>query len=206
MNKANQTNKIKYLKDSEIKAIANEFLIKNNPKNEVPVPIEYIAEYNLGLSIIPTKDLKRVHGIEAFINSTQDKIFLDQYCYENYEERTRFTIAHEIAHIVLHKDFYQSLKIQTEEEYLSFQDNENIETKKRVEAQAYVFTGYLLLPETLFNPEFQKLVKDVHSIDVEQLQQIMAKLSEQFCVSGICIYKQLQKEYPEFMKEIEKLV
>ncbi len=44
---------------TDIEQLALDFLNKYNPNQQIPVPIEEIIELQLGLNIIPIKDLYR---------------------------------------------------------------------------------------------------------------------------------------------------
>ena len=79
---------IPYRSDDELKDEARKFLASYNPDNEVPVPIEHIAEYDLGISILPTKNLEHIWAVDAFINSRLDTIIIDEWAYMN-QERAR---------------------------------------------------------------------------------------------------------------------
>lgn len=190
---------------SELKKEANKFLISYNPEDTIPVPIEHIVEYDLKISIIPSKYLERDWGIDAFINSELNTIVIDEKAYMTQEERARFSVAHEVAHKVLHKDFYEKLEITDEKSYLDFQENGNLKTKSSMEFQAYTFAGYLLLPEKLFNPRFEELFTSLRIIDIDTLYQIMRILAEEFKVSGDCLQKQIQREFPEEFRSIMEL-
>lgn len=193
---------IPHLSRKDLIKKANDFLDTYNRENTVPVPIEHIAEYSLSIEIIPTRGLEKMRGIDAFINSRLDSIFIDENTYLNQEERTRFSVAHEIAHKVLHKEFYESLKIEDEESYLDFQENGDADTKRWMEWQAYIFAGYLVLPQRVFNPRFEELFENLTVVDIDELAQIMRILAEEFKVSGDCLQKQIEREYPELIRDI----
>jgi hypothetical protein len=196
---------IPYRSDDELKEEARKFLASYNPENTVPVPIEHIADYALGISILPTKDLERVWGIDAFINSRLDTIVIDYWAYMNQEARSRFSIAHEIAHKVLHADIYEQLEIEDEKSYLHFQENGNLTGKGSMEYQAYCFAGYVVLPESTFNPRFEELYNSLSSVDVDELYQMMRILEDEFQVSGVCLEKQIRREFPDIFTHITEL-
>lgn len=196
---------IPYRSDDELKEEARKFLSSYNPENKVPVPIEHIAEYDLSISILPTKNLEHVWAIDAFINNKLNTIIIDEWAYMNQEARSRFSIAHEIAHKVLHADIYEQLEVEDEKSYLHFQANGNLTGKGRMEYQAYCFAGYIVLPENTFNPRFQELYESLSSIDVDELHQIMRILADEFQVSGDCLEKQIRREFPDIFAQITEL-
>jgi len=87
----------------QIKNKAEAFLKKVNPQLEIPVPIEEIIELKLKMRLISIPNLKRDLSIDGFINSNFDTITIDDYCFNNFEFRARFTMAHELGHMLLHK-------------------------------------------------------------------------------------------------------
>ncbi|MFH1259067.1 MAG: ImmA/IrrE family metallo-endopeptidase [Elusimicrobiota bacterium] len=91
---------IKY--DPEIKTYVSKFLHEHNPSLKIPVPIEEIAEFDLGIDIIPIPGLMDVLNIDGFISSNLKELEVDEYIYSNRPTRYRFTLAHEIGHIVMH--------------------------------------------------------------------------------------------------------
>lgn len=205
MSRRQSNSSIPHRSTGELKQEANKFLASYNKDNEIPVPIEYIADYNLGISVIPSKDLERLWGIDAFINSALDTIVIDNRTYMSQEERTRFSIAHEVAHAVLHREFYEKLEVRDEKSYLDFQEKGDSDAKKKMEIQAYIFAGYILLPEKQFNPRFESLFESLTSVDIDELFQIMRILSVEFQVSSICLRKQIEREFPDKFAEITAL-
>lgn len=193
---------IPYLTDDQLVGKANLFLTTYNKEAIIPVPIEHIAEYGLEITIVPTRGLEQIWGIDAFINSELNTIVIDEKTYINQEERTRFTIAHEIAHKILHKEFYEKLEISNEGSYIKFQENGNLKMKNRIEYQAYLFAGYLVLPQKEFRKRFEELLGELITIDVDELSQIMRILADEFKVSNDCLQRQVQREYPALLKSI----
>ena len=51
-------------------------------------------------------------GMDAQITSDFSTIYVDQKSYENDTSRFRFSLAHELGHFALHKQFYKDLKIR----------------------------------------------------------------------------------------------
>ena len=196
---------IPYISDEDLKKKANIFLSTYNKNGTLPIPIEYIVEYNLGISIFPTLNLERDWGIDAFINSKLDKIIIDEKSYLRQEERARFSLAHEVAHKILHSEIFKGLGIQDEETYLSFQDNGNLKNKGRMEYQAYYLAGYIMLPQSSFNLRFKELYNSLNLIDVDEWHQIVQILSTEFLVSTSCLQKQIEREFPEIFSSIMKI-
>lgn len=199
--------RIPYLKDAILIAKANEFLAKYNPENTTPVDIEKIIEISMGIRIVPYVDLRRLFGIDSYlaIGKESAKIVIDNRCFEGFEPRTRFSYAHEIAHYLLHKDFYEDNDVQTEEKYLVLQDLLTIEERKSAEYQAYSVAGYILVPRNTFREKVDIAIKEcggIEALNILDLQNINCTLSKDFLVSEDVIGRQLGKEYPEIEKAI----
>lgn len=69
-----------------------------------------------------------------------------------FENRLRFTLIHELSHLILHKQFLHNLKSNREFVFL----NEKI--KKRIEIQANKLTSYILLPPNELKFELNAIV------------------------------------------------
>jgi hypothetical protein len=84
---------IPYLPDEDIVPYALDFLLKYNPENKVPVPIEEIIEFDFSIDIVPLPGLQRLCDVEGFISPDFTTIYVDDFVYENRPYRYRFTLA-----------------------------------------------------------------------------------------------------------------
>ena len=73
-------------------------------------------------------------------------MFIDDLSFKKYPARTRFSIAHEIGHLILHQGWYENNGPRDIDGYLEFLDQTNAETYKRIERQASTFAGLILIP------------------------------------------------------------
>ena len=97
---------IPYFTYSGIGKSAQIFLTEYHPSFEIPIPIEEIVDVKLGLDIVPINNLYKDFGLSGYLTRDRSAIFVDQFQADNYEEKYRFTLAHEIGHYVVHKSFY----------------------------------------------------------------------------------------------------
>lgn len=72
--------------------------------------------------------------------------YMDVQC--RYENRLRFSFAHEIGHYMLHGYIYETFEIDTPQEYLNFVMNFPENEYKSFEWQANEFAGSLLVHRT----------------------------------------------------------
>lgn len=115
---------------------------------DVPVDIEEIIE-SLNIEIVPVPFIKNKFDVEATTNGKFDKIFIDhdRYLSDKHYRRVRFSMAHELGHIVLHREFLNSNPYETIEEWLQILLKDNDREYGILEFQANVFAGAILVPE-----------------------------------------------------------
>lgn len=108
---------IPYLKDEEIRRRADE-LRKKFWGERIPVDVELIAERNLNLLMIPIPDLRYQAHTEAYLSGDLKEIVYDP---ATPDVRIRFSVAHEIGHLVLHRDIIKKLRAGSYEEWKQMQ-------------------------------------------------------------------------------------
>ncbi len=175
--------------------IADKFLDGYHPKISLPVPIEEIAEQKLKIKIVPTAKLKENYDIDGFLTSDLAAIFLDLDIYLKYENRTRFTIAHEVGHLILHGDIFKKLNINSIEKLNTLSDKLTDEEYGWIEYQAYSFASQVLVPtRQLFGEIKGKLGRIPTNEMPEVFSPIAQDLLQVFQVSGEVLLRRLQKE------------
>lgn len=162
--------KIVFVSNEEIRNKADNFRLKYW-KNEIPVGIEEIIELKLKIDIIPIPDLMSQCGLDAQITSDFSSIYVDQKNYENETSRFRFSLAHELGHLVLHRDFYEKLNILNMEQVYQFMDQISVDEYSYLEIQANKFANYFLVPRQ----ELKNMRKHV----------IREKINERYDISTI---------------------
>ena len=180
---------------AEVNRKANEFLQKYNPAGNLPIPIEEIVELQMHIALVVVPGIKELLGIDAFISSDFSQITIDEYAYENYAERTKFSIAHEIGHSILHAEWYQNHGPKNLDDYLTFHERINQESYKYLEIQANTFAGLVLVPTTpLITLLRTKLGRTPSNEDLSVLLPIFQELLDVFKVSGEMLLIRMQKE------------
>lgn len=142
----------------DVKNQANLFLENCHPSLTLPVPIEDIAELKLGLKIILIGGLIKNFGVNAFINQDFDSIVIDEWMYTKQPERIRFTIAEEIGHLYLHKDWYSKDGPKGFEEYITWQEKLDNKLFDYIERQARTFASMVLMPENILKERWDRFV------------------------------------------------
>lgn len=148
-----------------------------------PVDIESVCDY-LGIALLPVRNLAHTFQVDAFLAADFKTIFVDEEGYERESYRYRFSVAHELGHYVLHRD-YCSSRVESYEEWLGLSQNAN---SGYVEFQANYFAGSLLVPENelvgVLNEEFGgNMARYYWWVRREELERIMREVRRFFKVS-----------------------
>ena len=175
--------------------IANKFLSNFHPHLSLPIPIEEIAEQKLNLRIHEQMNLKKDYDVDGFLISDLTTIFIDFNLYMNFENRTRFTIAHENGHFILHGKLFKSLNINSIEDLNTFAARLTDEEHGWLEYQAYSFASHVLVPTQLLISELKKKLGRIPSQEApEILATVTEDLLDVFQVSGDVLVRRLLKE------------
>ncbi len=174
---------------------ADNFLKKYHPSLTLPIPIEDIVEQKMDIFIFAVADIKFLLGIDAFVSADFTQITIDEACFIRYPERTRFSIAHEVGHLILHKEWYEKYGPKNFQDFLTSHDRIDNEIYKYTEIQAQTFAGLILVPTVLLLDELQKRLGRVPSKETpEVLASVIQDIPDIFNVSDAVILRRLQKE------------
>lgn len=131
-----------------LRAKADTFLKNYNSHGKIPVPIEQIIEFEFGLTIIPLHELLTVYEVDAFISRDLKTIYVDNSVLESRSpNRYRFSLAHELAHVVLHHQVYEEIHFSTATEWKKLIGSLEERDRYWLEWQANAFAGLVLVPK-----------------------------------------------------------
>ncbi len=194
---------VPYLSPKMILQKADEFRDKYWD-DTLPVDIERIIDVKMGMAVIPVPGLYSLLGIKAYISSNWQEIMVDKQAYENEKHRLAlaFSYAHEIGHLVLHKDIYNDLKIENQLDYYCFTEAKSSETcnfHRNAEIQANMFASFLMAPPNQLRQAKEKILlekqadlKELGGLDEELLNEYLAmELSEKFGISDVALMNSL---------------
>ncbi len=142
-------NKPPYLSFQDIANTIVNLRTEYSSLTEIPIDIEGFVELDLGIDIIPQAGMRHRIKADALITSDFKSILIDNDYYNDSKRygRNRFSIAHEIGHLFLHKDYFISqCPASTEEEWISFINDMDDTVFYWLERQADMFAGLLLMP------------------------------------------------------------
>lgn len=119
-----------------------------------PINVEKIAR-KLGLGVLPYNLGSNVSGV-LYIQNGKGTIGFNP---SESAVRTRFTIAHEIGHFVLHK-LNNDMFVDHKQFRLMFRDSKSSTGQDKMEQEANAFAAALLMPKELLISEIQKIEFD----------------------------------------------
>ncbi|HXF49226.1 MAG TPA: ImmA/IrrE family metallo-endopeptidase [Verrucomicrobiae bacterium] len=150
---------VPYLTYQDIGRKTQEFLSLYHPSLSIPVPIEQIIEFDLEMNIIPLPNLYRQFSINGFLTSDFEEIYVDEIQFSKYNEKYRFTLAHELGHFVLHKDSFKDVSVTSLQEYVGWHkmaDNDDIGW---FETHGNWFAEQLLVPSQQLVAVYESVIK-----------------------------------------------
>ena len=175
-----------------------------HPINLVPVPIEEIIEFDLQLTIWPIEGLLPKIDIDGFLSNDLQTVFVDKTIYmdSRYYRRLRFTFAHEIGHLVLHRREIERCQFRTESDWRCFREDMSEDDLFWFEQQAYEFAGRLLVPKKQLIKEVNKhrekieLFRKLAENETDELliQAISRIICDKFDVSDGVIFRRIKNE------------
>jgi Zn-dependent peptidase ImmA (M78 family) len=196
---------VPFLLDSAIVSKADAFL-KDNNLDSIPIDIELVAETKYGIDIVPFSGLKREFGIDGLPSRDCKAVYVDKSVYEDVPNRLRFTVAHELGHIILHKQYIQQVGWASVEDWIKVYENIEPKDNSCMEYQAYVFAGLILVPQKFLKMLFVKRLPNINLLIKSAQQSGLARtdyiesaifvmadlLSYQFAVSKEVITRRIK--------------
>jgi hypothetical protein len=140
--------KAPFITIADIRRAVAEFRTRYWPQNTVPVDIFEIVEFELGIEIRTIFNLRESGDVDALLLGDLKTIAVDQndFLNDRAQNRLRFSIAHEIGHLVLHKDTFSKIKYSSIDEWIAFFQKILEDQYAWIEQHAYEFAGRLLVP------------------------------------------------------------
>ena len=170
----------------------------------LPVRILDLAEFDLGLDLVPVDGLREQLDIEALLMGDLRSILLDKRAFMSprLEYRLHFSVAHEIGHLILHRDIYAGLQHTSAIEWFDYISAIPEVEYVWVEWQAYEFAGRLLVPPESLREAFQTAVQTAEAAgytnwlaaDEAALDYIATRIAPKFGVSAEVTSKRLRVE------------
>lgn len=104
--------KVRFLSYEQIGEEVQKVLSNFKYDSSLPVLIEKLIDNDLKKNIVPFPNLYSTFHINAITSSDMKTIYVDEYLYTNLELAYRFTLAHELGHIILHRKIYEVINLK----------------------------------------------------------------------------------------------
>lgn len=170
----------------------------------LPVQVLDLAEFDLGLDLVPVNGLREHLDIEALLMGDLRSVIVDKHAFMSprLEYRLRFSVAHEIGHLILHRDIYAGLQHATAKEWFDYISAIPDVEYGWVEWQAYEFAGRLLVPPDALRESFNHAIQtaqaagytDWLAAEETALDYVATRIAPKFGVSTEVISKRLRVE------------
>jgi Zn-dependent peptidase ImmA (M78 family) len=187
---------IPYISYDRLVEVAESFLQEHQAANTIPVPIEEIVDLRMGISIVPMEDLLGDYGIDAFITRDLNEVCVDSNVYRYGGTRFRFSLAHEIAHILLeHQKYLNEFKSITD--WCNRFEDLPGEVYGRLETQANTVAGIILVPRVGLEDRFNQVAdtlrkRGLPDIEIQDITKQM--LAREYDVNALTVHIRLEKE------------
>lgn len=199
------TFKAPYYPKQKVWEKVEEFRTLHPRAREIPVPIDELIEFDLNLEIIPIPGLRSTWDTDAFLLGDLSGIEIDRDIFFNklFPYRYRFSLAHELGHLILHGEICRKHKFSDIKAWKNFISAIPDQEYSYMEFQAYEFAGRLLVQRDALKEELDKnmeLVRNLESgseIDIGEnylAEYISIPIAKHFCVSQEVIQKRLRNE------------
>lgn len=184
-----------------LRRFAEHYLAQVHPDGTIPVPIEEIVDLQLQVDVVPM-ELLRDWGVDAFTSHDRRTIYVDRGVYGHRSpNRLRFSLAHELSHILLHEKVFEAATFTDVQGWRNFIESIPAEQYGWIEYQAYALAGLLLVPSPALEEQFAVIAAELekHGFDVQNLTspgyaQVAKRLADLFGVSSTVIDKRAVKD------------
>ena len=129
----------------DIRAEADRFLAEYWRSGAIPVDIDHILDVGLRIDVVPVPYLLDDSEIDGLLAADRTAIWVDEFVYHNRLHRYRFTLAHELGHLWLHRDLYEAASFTSIDEWKAFIASIPDEDYGWYEWQANCFGGLVLV-------------------------------------------------------------
>lgn len=175
---------VEYKPIEELWGWADDFRAQFAQDTVPPIDVVYIAEVDLGMVPLLTPQLFSKIGMDAALAPDLKSIYIDEEAYLKWEagqhwieKRMRFSIAHELGHLVLHGDLIKGDGFQSLEDFKRWAGSP--ENYRIAEYQANEFAGRLLVPLGLLQEEFDRYRAEAEKLpdwrEISGMREYIAK-------------------------------
>ena len=176
--------RVPYLEKWKIAREVEKILGEDCWAREAPVDLERLCD-KLGIGIVPVSGLSEDFCIDAFIAANFKIMYVDSDEFEKESYRYKFSVAHELGHFVLHREYADGLE----------------DLNGYAEFQANYFAGCLLVPENgltrILNEEFGgSFARNYWDVSLRKIGDALEKVQKYFMVSDQVVMRRMRETFP----------
>lgn len=153
---ANRPIEVPHRSYDDLRRAAEDFLAERHPDGTVPVPIEEIIEFAFRLDIIPIREMRTTWDVRAFVSKDMKSISIDANIQENQPAEYRYNLAHELAHLLIHRDVIEQFDFATIREWKDQVTAVDEMVFGTFEWQAHALASLILVPRAALGAESAK--------------------------------------------------
>ncbi|MHB8880220.1 MAG: ImmA/IrrE family metallo-endopeptidase [Thermodesulfovibrionales bacterium] len=149
--------KAPFITIADIRRAVAEFRARYWQRDTIPVDIFEIVEFDLGIEIRTIANLREAGDVDALLLGDLKTIAVDQndFLNDRAQNRLRFSVAHEIGHLILHQETFAKIQYSSIGDWITFFQQIPEDQYTWIEQHAYEFAGRLLVPR-------EKLIKKLN--------------------------------------------
>jgi IrrE N-terminal-like domain len=188
-----------YLPYDKLRVVAADFHEQHHPSGEIPIPIERIIEFRFQLDIVPVPGIQDEFDVDAYITSDLREIRVDRFIQASRPARYRFSLAHELSHLLIHQEVFKELKFSSIKDWKSAICSIPEEQYGWIEWQAYSLGGLILVPpqplKDLFETRCEEAMRagiDLQEVDDRMRRVIESNIGRHFEVSAEVIARRMK--------------
>jgi len=103
--------------------------------------------------------LLKFFDVDGYISKNLREISVDEYIHQTKPDRYRYVLAHELAHVLIHKEVVEQFEFATIEEWKSFIMAVNKDDCSVYDGQAHQLGSLILVPSAALEKEFDDAEK-----------------------------------------------
>lgn len=192
--------KVPYFSGEYLRSKSSEFTKRYNSLGKTPTPIEEIVEFDFGIDIIPVPGLQDGFDVVAFLSKDRKEIRVDEFIYNLRPNRYRFSLAHELGHVVLHENVWREIVFAGVESWKEFVGSVDEKQYSYLEFHANTFAGLVLVPPEQLKASFADCVNKARAAQLDVTDDatrdhIEGYISRQFVVSKDVVHRRIEADH-----------
>ncbi len=186
---------------NRLRRFAEDYLSRVHPSGGTPIPIDEFLDHPHGIDIVPVEGLYET-TVLSYTAKDMKTIYIDKRIFVSRNPyRYRFCVAHELAHVLIHRQVYEAADFGDVESWKRFLASIPDDDYAWFENQAYNLAGLLLVPPKPLEVEYLTVVDKLRNIgfDIDDMtppamKMLVNSIGKRFSVSRFVINKRARRD------------